>query len=743
MKVLHLIGGGDVGGAKTHVLSLLSGLGHHITAELVSFRAGGFAQEAIALGIPTHVISNGNVMRDIAELRTLYREGGYDIVHCHGAKGNMMGALLRLREHATVVTTVHSDYRLDYMGRPLGALTYGNINRVALRLIPNHIGVSDPVSDMLVSRGFAPYGIFSIYNGLDFSEEVGTQPEGFDRWEYLRSIGADCSPGDVVCCIAARLDPVKDIATLIRAFAGTPEYMKLVIAGEGDERERLTALASASGAGKRIFLVGWLDSADPLYRACDINLLTSLSETFPYAVTEGARRRLATISSRVGGIPLLIENGENGFLFTPGDADELRDLLCILGEDGELRRAFGERIYEKAAREFSIDATINRQLEIYRTILARRELPRRQGITICGAYGKGNTGDDAILQSVIAGLRSVQPLRRIYVLSRKPDEIRLRYRVDSSYTFNIFAMLRALRHSTLYINGGGNLIQDITSTRSLMFYLFTLFAGKRCGCKVLMYGCGIGPVGRPLNRRLTSRTLDRYVDEITLREDESRDELRDLGVQSPRVTLAADPALSLSPASHAAVDEVMHKNDLDPQGAYICFSLRPWEGFNEKLEAFAACAAHAWDKYHLEAVLLPVEPTRDLAAARRVAALIRTPCRIVETPLSPELALGVISRMRAAVSMRLHGLIFAAGAGVPLVGVAYDKKVSSFLHYMHQELCIPLDEVDADSLCRLTDLALSKNSDELAQSVERLRAAEKNNTQAVLRLLGGSAEASR
>lgn len=734
MKVLHLIGGGDVGGAKTHVLSLLSGLNRSITAELVSFREGGFADEAADLGIPTHIIASGSILRDISALRKLYREGGYDIIHCHGAKGNMMGSILRLREHALVVTTVHSDYRLDYMGRPLGALTYGNINKVALRLIPNHIGVSDPVSDMLIRRKFSPYGIFSIYNGLDFSDDGSTE---CNRAEYLHSIGVDYNDGDVICCIAARLDPVKDISTLIRAFAKTPSHMKLVIAGDGDDGPALRTLAAESGAGDRIFFAGWLESADPLYRASDINLLTSLSETFPYAITEGARRKLATIASRVGGIPMLIDHGVNGFLFTPGNADELAAHLCTLGSDETLRRSFGERIYEKAAREFSIDATISRQLSIYNTILARKSEHIRKGdITICGAYGKGNTGDDAILQAVITELRTAAPLRRMHVLSRKPVDLRLKHRVDSFYTFNIFAFFRALRKSALYINGGGNLIQDVTSTRSLVFYLFTLLAGKLFGCKVLMYGCGIGPVSRSGNRKLAARIINRCADAITLREDESAEELAALGVTKPAVTLAADPALSLLPASDEAVSAAMLANGIHFDGKYICFTLRPWKNIESKLDAFTKCAEYAWNKHGLEAVFLAIEPIRDLALSRRVFESLSTPCHIIETPLAPNLALGIIARMRAVVSMRLHGLVFAAGSGIPLVGVAYDKKVSSFLHYMGQDLCTALDDVSADDLCALLDRALEKDAAELTRSVERLRQIEYKNTETALQLLG-------
>ena len=83
MKVIHLISGGDTGGAKTHVHSLLQNLSRSIDVTLVCFRGGPFAEEAAALGIDTRVM-DGGFFRALREVRALIESGGYDIVHCHG-----------------------------------------------------------------------------------------------------------------------------------------------------------------------------------------------------------------------------------------------------------------------------------------------------------------------------------------------------------------------------------------------------------------------------------------------------------------------------------------------------------------------------------------------------------------------------------------------------------------------------------------------------------------------------------
>ena len=579
MKVIHLISGGDSGGAKTHVLSLLQNLNQTITAQLVCFRDGPFAEEARSRGIPTEIMGGNNIPRLQRQLKAYIRAGDYQLIHCHGSRANMVGALLRRSTGLPVVSTIHSDYRLDYMGRPLSRLTFGTINAWALRHLDYRIGVSDAMVDLLISRGFPPDRFYAIYNGIDFTPP----PAQGERLPYLRSLGVDADEDSVVVGIAARLNPVKDMATLVRGYAAacrTCPRLRLVIAGEGPEREKLGALAQELGVN--VTFAGWISGGmDQFYSALDINALTSLSETFPYALTEGARFRLATVASAVGGIPDLIDSGVNGCLFQPGDWQTLGEHLAALGSNDTLRRQLGEKLYEKASSKFSIQKTVDTQLHIYQEILRRhsRLKTTRDGVVICGAYGRGNAGDDAILEAILQEMALIDPDMPATVLSKEPKSTRLAYRVRSVSRTNMFAWHSAMRHAKLYINGGGSLIQDVTSRRSLWFYLLNIAVAKRCGCKVQMYGCGIGPVTRENHRRLAARVLNRYVDVITLREPDSREELRAMGVTKPEILLTADPALTLRKAEDDQIDSVLLRAGIPPQGRYLCFALRQWRGF--------------------------------------------------------------------------------------------------------------------------------------------------------------------
>ena len=675
MKVLHLISGGDTGGAKTHVHSLLAGLTPRIQVKMVCFTEGPFVEEARALGIDTQVFPGRNFFANLKQLTQMVRDEGFDLIHSHGSRGNMMAAFLAKKTGLPTVSTVHSDYRLDYLGRPLSRLTYGTINTLALRKLDYRIGVSDAMVDLLIERKFDPEKLFAIYNGLDFTPRT----PAMRREEYLRSVGLEADADCVIAGIAARLDPVKDIATLIRGFAKAHQAapkLRLLIAGE----------------------------------------------TFPYALTEGARAGLPTVSSKVGGVSYLIDHGSNGFLFPPGDADALAGHLVTLAQDAGLRKAMGQRLYEKAKREFSIEATIQRQLEIYEAIL-RYERKGRDRVVICGAYGRGNAGDDAILLAILTELRSIDPDLSFQVFSRSPMDTRRTYRVNAFYTFNGFQAIRYFRKAKFFINGGGSLMQDVTSNRSLWFYLWTLAAAKKHHCPVIMYGCGIGPIQKDGNRRRAAKVMNKYVDSITLRDPDSRKELEVLGVTKPAIALSADTTVSLPAASPEVIDGILNSRGIPADGKYVGFILRPWPGFEARVQDLAAAADYVYERYGLTPVFFPIEPRLDIAAAQRVAQKMTAPHHLLTEAFTAAQTIGILSRMQVVVSMRLHGLIFSASQGVPLVGIVYDQKVSSFLSYIGQDLYEGLDQLTQERLKDLIDQAVSRGKDPrfLADSVEKLR----------------------
>ena len=721
MKIMHLISGGDVGGAKTHVIGLLEELSKGNEVELVCFVDGPFAREALEKGIHTRVLKKRSLFRIARNLRKYLKNKNFDILHCHGSRANVTSMLMG-RASCPVISTIHSDPRLDYMGRPLPKVLVSVANRVALRIRDGWIAVSDAMKERLALRGYDSGRMHTIYNGISFPKKLAHLP----RREYLRSLGLDWDEGCVVYGIAARIDPVKDMTTLVKAFAQTVKAApnaRLLIAGSGDQEEEIKALARELCPAGTVHFAGWVSDMNSFYHALDVNLLTSISETFPYAITEGARMHCCTISSAVGGMPRVILDGETGFLFTPGDVDTLARRMIEVARDHRLRAALGGALYEKVKTEFSLEAMGKQQEQIYRSILNRwsRERQGRYGAIICGAYGKNNAGDDAILVCMIRQLRSQDPDLPITVMTRNPRQTAQLTGVSTIHIFDILSAWRVMRRSQLYISGGGSLIQNVTSNRSLFYYLFSIHQAKLAGCKVMMYGCGIGPVDGEKSQRKTARILEKSVDLIALRDLESRETLQGFGVTGPRTLVTADPAL-LMEGDDKGARKILEKNGLDPDGKYGLFVLRPWDGTGERLADIASAADYCWEKYGLMPLFYTLEPGRDDEVTRATAELVKAPCQVLPPIAGGTVLCGLIGRMELVVSMRLHALIFACARQTRVAAISYDPKVTGFMNYLGSDCCVELGDVSAEAVKDMIDRAMTRDIPDRVEQLKSLAA---------------------
>ncbi len=742
MKIVHVIGGGDVGGAKTHVLSLAAKLSEENDLLLICLRDGEFADDAKKLGINTKVIKSANPIKDLSELRKTITTGGFDIVHCHGAKANVLLTLIKPFVKVPVITTVHSDYRLDYMGSLVKRFTNGLLNTVALRFLDGYIGVTEAFADLLVERGFDPYKLHTLNNGIDFEEAF--EPK-VSKKEYLESLGIEYTEDTVVCGIAARFHPVKDIGTAIRAIkalADSCPRLYLLLGGDGEQADELKALTAELGVSDRVKFVGWISDMDSFLNAVDISVISSVSEGFPYSVLESIHAGCTMVSTPVGAMPEVIDNGADGLLFPVGDVSALSEKLQMLYENKGVRVEMAEKLLAKAKEKYSFDAMVNTQLRIYEKTLAMKvgKNKRENNIIVCGSYGRGNAGDDAILKAVVREIYDVAPNAKICVMSKNPKQTRRRLRVRAVYTFNPFSMLLAMCKSCLYINGGGSLIQDSTSSRSLYFYLFTLVAAHLCGAKVMMYGCGIGPVRKEMNRKLARRVIDRNADCITLRDPASLEELKSMGVTRPEIRLTADPTLRIEPADESLIRKALENEGIDGEKPYICFAVRNWAGIEEKLSEFAKAADYAAEKYNLNIALIPMERKRDLPIAERMNEKLSSDAVIIRGEYDVHTVIGILSKMRIITAMRLHALVFGAGQGVATIGIAYDNKVTGFMEYIGREMCVSYSECDSDVLKRFIDRTMGDDAygESVKNACRMMRENERGNTELLAMLLKDS-----
>ncbi len=714
MKILHIIGGGDVGGAKTHVLSLLSRLKEKAEITLICLRHGDFAEDAKKLGINTRVIADKNVLTVAKKVAEMVRAEGYEIVHSHGAKANLTAAFVKRKVKVKLVSTIHSDYRLDYMDNPLKQITFGLMNAVSLRSIDYYTVVSDAMANTLIKRNFNPQAMYTVYNGIDYSDEAVQCSKEQAAEKYGIEYEKDC----VYIGIAARLCAIKDVKTLLNAAATAVkknDKLRFIIGGDGEERKSLEKLAKTLELDKYVSFIGWVSDMSSFFSLIDVHVMTSLSEGFPYALLEGAAAKKATVSTAVGGIPALIDSGVNGFLFMPGENAALAEKLVFFAENPEKTKLFGERLYEKARKCFNMEKMCESQLALYEKILANAAMGKPQRVCICGSYGIGNSGDEAILSAIIEDIRSVTPNADITVMSRRPKITKAVQRVHAIHSFDIPRVFFRLLRSDVFVNGGGNLIQDITSTRSIIFYLFTIRLAKLCGANVIMYGCGIGPITKTRNRKLAAKVLNKSVCGIALREERAFQELSALGVTKPEISVGADPAVNLHPADEQAVDAVLIRAGL-PEQKLLGISVRDWKNAEETAKSVAFAADHACEKYGFVPVFIPMH-TDDVRVSESIARMMKNKAYVISEKCSVDVTIGIIGKMDYILGMRLHSLIFASSRQVPAVGIAYDVKALGFMRSIKSELCIPVEQINGEKLCQMLDtlFATRKKCDETAK----------------------------
>ena len=375
MKVLHLISGGDTGGAKTHVISLVKGLGQYVDVKIICFINDAFYREAMAAGLDIEVFEQKKRydMSVISKLKEEIKSEEYDIIHCHGARANFIAFFLKGKVDVPFITTVHSDYKLDFKDNPYKRIVYTTLNSTSLKKFDYYIAISSNFKKMLVDRGFDEDKIFTVYNGIDLKSEL----DYVSKEEFLNRYNIN-GDGKTIVGIMARLDAVKDHETFIKAAYNVlkkREDVLFLIAGVGNDEERLKSMVRDLGISEQVHFLGYVIDHYSFFNAIDINVLTSVSESFPYVILEGSRLKKTIISTNVGGIGDLVENGYNGWLIDVGDSVQLANRIISFLDDNNSIKVLGENLYKTVEDNFSSDKMAQNHVKIYEKIIENRRKP--------------------------------------------------------------------------------------------------------------------------------------------------------------------------------------------------------------------------------------------------------------------------------------------------------------------------------------------------------------------------------
>jgi len=323
-------------------------------------------------------------------------------------------------------------------------------------------------------------------------------------------------------------------------------------------------------------------------------------------------------------------------------------------------------------------------------------------ILISGYYGFKNSGDDALLLAIIRDLKKYKEDVSLAVLSNSPKETSEIYKVKAVNRMNPFSIIINLLKSRLLISGGGTLIQDGTSTKSLIYYLGIIKLAHFLGKKVMLYANGIGPL-REEHRKMTADILNK-VDMITLRDENSLEELKNLGVDKPKIILTADPAFNLECKNSERGKEILKKYGIKPEDKTVLISVRNWKKISPDFcGEIAKTADYLAETYGYKIVFLPMQYSKDCEISENVQKLMKNESVCLEEYLSIDDVLSVIKDSELCIGMRLHSLIYSAGNAVPVIGLVYDVKIAGFMDYINQKYYTDAQKVKFEDLKKMSD----------------------------------------
>jgi L-malate glycosyltransferase len=264
-----------------------------------------------------------------------------------------------------VIASRRSWYSPHLQGRIMRA------NRLAYRFADRVVANSPSVSRLVETDGGVPSSrIVTIPNFLDPQAFEPIPPA--DRRRMLDALGVP--EGAFVVGIVARLSPVKDHATLLRAIASVRDRIPAlhgVLVGDGPERAAIEALAKSLGIADIVHLAGERTQPPNLHGLFDVSVLCSTSEAFPNSVLEAMAASRPVVATDVGGTPDAIRHGTTGLLVPPSDPSRLADALLRLYSEPALRSELGAAGCAAARAGYSADAVIG-QVEALYTRLAGR-----------------------------------------------------------------------------------------------------------------------------------------------------------------------------------------------------------------------------------------------------------------------------------------------------------------------------------------------------------------------------------
>lgn len=367
-KILYLITKGNWGGAQRYVFDLAINLPLDRFDVSVAFGEGEVLEKKLrAAGIQTIRIPSlkrdANLFLDfrtLVALIKLLRAERPEILHLNSSKVGFIGALAgRITLVPRIVFTGHG-WAWNEERFFLAKIAIALMHWLTVLLSHRTIAVAERVRAEISRLPFLRDKILVVHNGIG---EINFKSQSDAR----RILGAAIHEKFWIGTIS-ELHKNKGLDFLIRAFAGVVEKnsgVALVIINDGEEKERLSALAAELGVKDKVHFLGFIPDAPTLLKAFNIFVLSSRTEAFPYVILEAGLAQVPIVASAVGGIPEAIRSGESGILVERGNIEELQKSLIFLLSDASKSAEFAVAARARMSEFFSLPRMVEKTIAVY------------------------------------------------------------------------------------------------------------------------------------------------------------------------------------------------------------------------------------------------------------------------------------------------------------------------------------------------------------------------------------------
>ena len=384
IKILRVIARLNMGGPALHVAYLTEGLGkrgYDTTLVAGSLARGEDSMAFVADAHGVEIVQIEELGREISPLRDLMatirlakliRKERPQILHTHTAKAGTVGRvaarLAGSRRPPIIVHTFHGHVLRGYFG-PVRSLFFRLLERWLAVGTTALVAVSPQVRDDLVALGVAPRERFVVIRlGIELDERVAREANG--RAESRRYLGI---PGDRFAVgWIGRMTAVKrtdDVLISFKSLRDSGVDAVLCMVGDGPDRVLLEQRAHELGVARDTVFLGYQEDVAPFYAAFDALVLPSGNEGTPVTVIEALAAERPVVATRVGGVPDIVRDGEDGFLVEAGATGDLADRLGRLARDPALRARMGKKGRERVLPRYAVDRLVDDVDELYRSLL--------------------------------------------------------------------------------------------------------------------------------------------------------------------------------------------------------------------------------------------------------------------------------------------------------------------------------------------------------------------------------------